>query len=88
MKELVQIGIRNDTGETIELAVFCDLLRRLEQRMNGDTRQRSPDTDTANPELGKIVHRKAERTGIEKIDRLRRDSLHRRHNLLACLDAG
>src|SRR5262249_23074647 len=78
----------NDAGEAIELAFLRDLLRRLDKRMHGNTRQCSPDADTANPELGKVVHRKAERTGIEKIDRLWRDGLDRRGNLLACFDAG
>src|SRR5215475_6227696 len=88
VKEFVQIGIRNDTGEAVELAVFCDLLRRLDERVHCDTRQGSTDADTANAELGKIVHCKAERTGIEKINRLRRDGLHRRGYLFAGLDAG
>src|SRR4249919_2388273 len=88
VEEFVQIGIRNDAGETIELAFLCDLLSRLDERMHGNTRQRSADTDPAHAEFGEIVHRKSERPGVQKIDRLRRDGLHCCSNLLAGLDAG
>ena len=36
VKEFIQFGIRNDTGETVELAFFCDLLRRLDESVHGD----------------------------------------------------
>src|SRR4249920_2839716 len=71
VKEFVQFGIRNDTGETVEPAFFGDLLSGLDECMHGNARQRSADTDPAYAELSEIVDRKTERTGIQKIDRLR-----------------
>ena len=46
-KEFVEFGIRYDAGETVELAVLCNLARRLDEGVHCDARKRAADADAA-----------------------------------------
>src|SRR5664280_258703 len=87
-EKLVEFSVRHHAGKTVELALVGDLARRLDERMHGDARQRAAHADAPHAHLAKLFDREAERATVEKIDRLRRDRLHGRRDLLAGLDAG
>ena len=87
-EKVVEFGVRHHAGKTVELALVGDFARRLDEGMHGDARQRAAHADAAHAHLGEVFDGEAERAAVEKIDRLRRDRLHGRLDLLARLDAG
>src|ERR1035441_10186235 len=87
-KKLVEFRVRYYAGKTIKLSLLGDFGCRLDEGIHGDTRQRAAHADAPYAHLGKIFDREAERATVEKVDRLRRDRLHGRRDLLAGLDAG
>ena len=86
-KELIELGIRHQAGEAVELAFFGDFGRRFDEGLHGDARQRATDADAAHAKPGEILDSEAERTAVEEVDWLRCDRLDRRRDLLARLNA-
>ena len=88
MEKLVQLGIRHDAREAVELPVLRDLPGRLDERVHGDPRHRAADANAAYAERGEIIDGVAERAVIKKVDRFRGDRLDRGFDLFTRLDTG
>src|SRR5450759_310997 len=87
-KKLVEFRVRYYAGKTIKLFLLGDFGCRLDEGMHGDARQRAAHANAAHAHLAEVFDREAERAAVEKIDRLRRDRLDGRRDLLTGLDAG
>src|SRR6478735_5218403 len=86
-EEFVQIGVADQAGEAVELALLGDLRCRLDEGVHRHPSERPADADAPHAHAGEVVHREAERAHVEKVDRLAARRLHGGLDVLAGSDA-
>src|SRR5262245_13449931 len=74
---LDNVAARGGVGEALEAAGPGDLLGHAYEPAPGRTRQRAPDADAPDPELGEVAHGQVAREPHQEVDGLGR---HRPHH--------